>query len=200
EVPAQNLGYCTSCNKTKNVVEFCRSTRSGLQQLCATCNQCSFKKKNKRIKKSTTEIPRDKNITDLDEISESLDPFSEHLNNVEDEDDNSNVDLDDDSDNNDSKVLRYDLDEVCEITKKLFEEAEVLNETTNFTYEIEMEDDLLIAFFLTPLDLNNNKDLKIIESNFRQLAHALIVLLESGSGYYWEIRKIYLNTWNKKFS
>ncbi|CAG8736004.1 22528_t:CDS:2 [Cetraspora pellucida] len=71
-----------------------------------------FFKKNKQIKKSTIAIPQDKNITDLDKISESLDSFSKHLDNVEDEDINTNVDLNDDLDNNNSKILQYDLDEV----------------------------------------------------------------------------------------
>ncbi|CAG8582164.1 18383_t:CDS:2 [Racocetra fulgida] len=54
--------------------------------------------------------------------------------------------------------------------KKLFEEAEALNEATNFIYEIEIEDDLLTAFSLMPLELNNNEDLKIIKTNFQKYA------------------------------
>ncbi|CAG8718745.1 30462_t:CDS:1, partial [Racocetra persica] len=106
-----------------------------------------------------------------------------HDNNA-DKDNNSNVDLDNDSNNNNSKVLRYDLEKMCKIMKKLFEEVEILNKTANFIYKIEIEDNLLTAFALTPPDLNNNEDLKIIETNFRQLAYILIVLLESDSGYY----------------
>ncbi|CAG8604814.1 15170_t:CDS:1, partial [Cetraspora pellucida] len=152
---------------------------------------------------------QDENITvadsSINEDLESLDPFFEHFSNEsqstmqyeneEDEDDpHDNLDnnLDDNLDDNGSKVLRYDLDEMQEVTKKIFEETELLDEVTSFTYEIKIEDDLLAAVSLMPLDLID-KDLDIIESNFCQLAHTLIVPLESGSNYYWEICKTYLN-------
>ncbi|CAG8673067.1 6440_t:CDS:2, partial [Cetraspora pellucida] len=49
-------------------------------------------------------------------------------------------------------------------------------------------------------NLSGDRDLKTIEKRFCQLANILIVLLESDSGYYWEIRKLYLNSRKKAFS
>ncbi|CAG8455738.1 14599_t:CDS:2 [Racocetra fulgida] len=78
--------------------------------------------------------------------------------------------------NNDNHILQYDLN-------KLFEESEISNEPTNFAFEIELEQDLIIAF-LDQQNLTNVSDLKAIENKFCQLAKMLIVLLESGSEYY----------------
>ncbi|CAG8603886.1 5902_t:CDS:2, partial [Racocetra persica] len=92
------------------------------------------------------------------------------------------------------------MDLFSEITSKIFEEKETLNEAVNFAYEIEIDQDLLVTASLTQSDLVHNNDLKTIEDNFRKLAHMLIVPLELGSGYYWEVRNIHLNTWKKSFS
>ncbi|CAG8738914.1 6402_t:CDS:2, partial [Cetraspora pellucida] len=45
----------------------------------------------------------------------------------------------------------------------------------------------------------NTNDLKIIKGRFNQLAKILTIPLDSGSGYYWEIRKIWLKSHKKKF-
>ncbi|CAG8851100.1 13138_t:CDS:1, partial [Racocetra persica] len=91
----------------------------------------------------------------------------------------------DNQDDNSLKVLRYDLDEMQEVTAKIFEEAEAQNESIKFVYEIEIDQDILSTVSLTKLDLDSN-DLKTIENRFLQLAYAFIVPLELGSGYYWE--------------
>ncbi|CAG8499273.1 6033_t:CDS:2 [Racocetra fulgida] len=80
------------------------------------------------------------------------------------------------------------LDSGSEVMAKIFKEAEAQNDAIKFVYEIEIDQDILDAVSLTKHELNNN-DLKTIENKFHQLAHAFIMPLESGSGYYWEDRK-----------
>ncbi|CAG8500419.1 5461_t:CDS:2, partial [Racocetra fulgida] len=106
----------------------------------------------------------------------------------------------DDQNNNNLEVLIYDLDEVHEIIAKKFEEAEIFSEPIKFILKVELYQDLLDEFSLDQQNLASTTDLKLIEMRFRQLASLLTIPLESGFGYYWEIRKIYLNSKNKKFS
>ncbi|CAG8640622.1 8789_t:CDS:2, partial [Cetraspora pellucida] len=81
-----------------------------------------------------------------------------------------------------------------------FEEAETSDEQLEFTFEVELDQDLLAAVSLDQSNLSSDSDLKTIEKRFCQLANILIVLLESGSEYYWKIRKLYLNSRKKMFS
>jgi hypothetical protein len=106
----------------------------------------------------------------------------------------------DDQNDGGSKVLMYGLDEIHELTAKVFEEAETSDEPVKFTYEIELDQDLLVAVSLDQLNLMDDCNLKVTETRFRQLANTFIVPFESGSGYYWELRKIYLNTKKKTFT
>ena len=43
-------------------------------------------------------------------------------------------------------------------------------------------------------------DVKMIKDKFRELSRFLIWPIESGSGYYWEIRKIHLRTRHKQLT
>ncbi|CAG8649546.1 18155_t:CDS:1, partial [Racocetra fulgida] len=85
--------------------------------------------------------------------------------------------------NNDDNILHYDLNEVYELISKLFEEFKISNKSTHFAFEIELEQDLIIAS-LDQQNLTDVSDLKAIEKKFCQFAKILIVPLESGSEYY----------------
>ncbi|CAG8544288.1 4975_t:CDS:2, partial [Cetraspora pellucida] len=202
---------CNGCHKIKEKIEFCRLNKDGKLEEFATCNQCSTQKKIKRQEKSIMlkENKRKINLSSshnntnisnsIELLSENNDFDEEFLNTTLDEntEDIENT-YDIRSDNND--ILLYNLDEVHELINKLFEESEISNESTNFAFEIELEKDLLIATSLDQQNLVNVSDLKAIEKKFYQLAEMLIIPLESGSGYYWEIRKVYLNIKKKVFS
>ncbi|CAG8549431.1 5867_t:CDS:10, partial [Racocetra persica] len=71
------------------------------------------------------------------------------------------------------------------------------NDQDNDISKIELDQDLLTIVSFDQLNIIDKHDLKIIENKFRQLANTIIVPLESGSCYYWEIHKIYLNSKNK---
>ncbi|CAG8563451.1 4979_t:CDS:2 [Cetraspora pellucida] len=86
--------------------------------------------------------------------------------------------------NNGSEVIMYDLDEVHEIIANKFEESEIFNEPIKFILKVKLDQDLLAELLLDQENLINITNLKTIEIRFGQLASILIILLESGSGYY----------------
>ncbi|CAG8713106.1 693_t:CDS:2, partial [Cetraspora pellucida] len=186
------------------------------QREYATYNKCSERLKNKwqekksNISKNQKISQSSSNITDTSSVNSNLqiiksinfadnflevmpyESFNTKDNNQENKDKNS-------KDNNNSKILLYDLDEVCEITSKIFEDAKESNKLVKFIFEVELDEDLINTITLTQQDLVNTNDLKIIKGRFNQLAKILIIPLDSGSGYYWEIRKIWLKSHKKKF-
>ncbi|CAG8780992.1 7242_t:CDS:2, partial [Cetraspora pellucida] len=116
---------------------------------------------------------------------------------------NNNSDQDKDSDQNEDsnqedkdsdnfKALLYGLNKIYEITSKIFEDAKESNELVKFIFEVELDEDLINTVALTQQDLVNINDLKIVKERFNQLAKILAIPLDSGSGYYWEIRKTWL--------
>ncbi|CAG8787272.1 23789_t:CDS:1, partial [Dentiscutata erythropus] len=132
----------------------------------------------------------------IDNNSEILELFSENMEIIPDE----NAVYDYNNQNNPiSKTLLYGLDEVHEVISKYFE-VETLIEPVKFIFKIELDQNLLTITSLDQLNLVNENDFKIIENKFRQLANTIIIPLESGSGYYWEICKVYLNSNKKRFS
>ncbi|CAG8816304.1 13433_t:CDS:2, partial [Cetraspora pellucida] len=188
---AQNLKkWCNGCHSMKILNEFWHLSRNGSHREHDTCNQCYLKNKGK--KKSTSKLNQSENlksyeITQTDssiyEGSENLDfGLESSINELQYENKGDECDNQDD---NSLKVLRYDLDEMQEVTAKIFKEAEAQNESIKFIYEIEIDQDILSTVSLTKLDLDSN-NLKTIENRFLQLAYAFIVPLKLGSGYYWE--------------
>jgi hypothetical protein len=74
-----------------------------------------------------------------------------------------------------------------------------LDESTRLAFEVELDLQLMEC---VSLDESSSQkfDRKTTTSNVRKLAKVLLVPLEYGSGYYWEIRNVYLNINNGKFS
>ncbi|KAF0552568.1 ATP-dependent DNA helicase pif1 [Gigaspora margarita] len=100
--------------------------------------------------------------------------------------------------NNNNNRLLYNLDEVEEIISRQFQDAENLNEPVNIAFEIELDSGLIESTLPESwLNIHNPKDIK---KSFHQLINIVLLPLEHGSGYYWEVRKIYLNTRKKEFT
>jgi hypothetical protein len=96
------------------------------------------------------------------------------------------------------------LDEVQELVAKQFQDAEYLNEPVKLIFEIELNSKLIESIvsadqqkFWTDTDTH---DMETIKRNFHQLANILLLPFELGTGYYWEVRQIYLNIKNKKLT
>ena len=90
------------------------------------------------------------------------------------------------------------LNEVQKLISKQFQSAEDLNEPVKLAFKIELNLRLIEDIFL---EFQSDKcDLETIKKNFHQLANILLLLFEYGSGYYWEVWQIHLNTKKKKFT
>src|SRR5206468_12794589 len=75
-------------------------------------------------------------------------------------------------------------------------EARSSEEPVECTFEIELDAELMeIAAAVEQFS-----DVKMIKDKFRELSRFLILPIESGSGYYWEIRKIHLRTRHKQLT
>ncbi|CAI2181962.1 8822_t:CDS:2 [Funneliformis geosporum] len=81
---------------------------------------------------------------------------------------------------------------------KQFQGAESLSEPVKIGFEIELDLSLIESTF--PEFQPNTCDLTTIKKNFCQLVNILTFPIEYGSGYYWEIRQIYLVTRKKEFT
>ncbi|CAG8588731.1 33286_t:CDS:2 [Gigaspora margarita] len=98
----------------------------------------------------------------------------------------------------DSSSDELSSDEVEEIISRQFQDAENLNEPVNIAFEIELDSGLIESTLPESwLNIHNPKDIK---KSFYQLINIVLLPLEHGSGYYWEVRKIYLNTRKKEFT
>ncbi|CAG8707623.1 19252_t:CDS:2, partial [Cetraspora pellucida] len=83
-------------------------------------------------------------------------------------------------------TLIYCMDEIEQFISMQFQNAELSDKPTKFAFEIELDPKLLDSVALSQ-DLETNLlDLKKIKNSFAQLTKILILLLESGSKYYWE--------------
>ncbi|CAG8730913.1 8210_t:CDS:1, partial [Cetraspora pellucida] len=93
---------------------------------------------------------KDNNQENKDSDQENKD--SDQKNKDSDQDNDSDQE-ENSEDNNNSKVLLYDLDEVCEITSKIFEDAKESNKSVKFIFEVELDEDLINTVALTQQDL-----------------------------------------------
>ncbi|CAG8833903.1 22781_t:CDS:2, partial [Racocetra persica] len=112
-----------------------------------------------------------------------------------------NIDLDHDKNvdefiNNDG--LLYNLDEVEELISNRFQDAEKSNKSVKVFFEIELDSDLIESIF--PESWLDIHDFKTIKGSFHQLIRVVVLLLEYGSCYYWNISKIYPNKRMNKFT
>jgi len=90
----------------------------------------------------------------------------------------------------------YEINEVYDVISQAFEEARSSEEPVECTFEIELDAELMeIASAVEQFS-----DVKMIKDKFRELSRFLIWPIESGSGYYWEIRKIHLRTRHKQLT
>ena len=75
-----------------------------------------------------------------------------------------------------------------------------MNEPVKLAFEIEIDSRLIRLVECNFQEFQSDLcDLKTIKKNFYQLVNVLLLPLEYGSGYYWEVRKIHLIT-KKKFT
>ncbi|CAB5305488.1 unnamed protein product [Rhizophagus irregularis] len=207
KVPNFNEKICTRYSCKKKKADFCRSRGINQQNEYSTCNKCYERRKNTR--KEIDPISRKKlkledglivntPVPHQTNIDSSRIPFT-HLTNLELDNitqDQHNDNIDECNDEMDG--LLYGLSEIQEIISKRFQDAENLNEPVKLTFEIELDSRLVECTF--PEFQPDISDIKAIKENFHQLANILILPLEYGSGYYWEIRKIHLITNKKKFT
>ena len=107
----------------------------------------------------------------------------------------SNEVIDEQIEDNPNAIL-YEINEVYDVISQAFEEARSSEEPVECTFEIELDAELMeIASAVEQFS-----DVKMIKDKFRELSRFLIWPIESGSGYYWEIRKIHLRTKHKQLT
>ena len=80
----------------------------------------------------------------------------------------------------------------------MFQSAEDLNEPVKLAFEIELDSRLIECFFSE--FQSDICDLKEIKTNFHKLVNVLLLPIEYGSDYYWEVRKIHLIIKKTKFT
>jgi hypothetical protein len=226
-IPAQNLvpKKCSRCSATKETAEFCRSRGDNPPSEHATCNQCYESRKNKRqetdlISRKRAKLASNQNkqpstsnslsrenssnsFSHLDGIFEDLELVAESSFLEEQLPDapSANTQGMQNPDDNDMGELLYNLDEVQELVARKFQVAENFGEPATFVFEIELDSKLLESVLLSQEKIQQNmSELTTIKDNFHQLTNVLLVPFELGSGYYWEVRQLYLNTRKKEFT
>ena len=202
---------CNGCHITKKTIEFCRPRRDNPTYEHATCNHCSERLKSKRKAKETENdqyrnvpLSRSSSSSSTSHINNSLSdlqlfPENDNFNLESNVDltsseiaDESNIQIEDNPD-----ALLYELNEVYNVISRQFGQATAFNEPVNYTFEIELDAELMdIASSIPQLA----DDRKAIKDKFRELSKFLIWPIESASGYYWEIRNIYLCTRHKQLT
>ncbi|CAG8608945.1 15371_t:CDS:2 [Cetraspora pellucida] len=127
-------------------------------------------------------------FSQVDSSIEEIDLFSEQEDILKD---NTNENFNNKDYRNDDSPL-YGLDEVQEIIAKKFQKAENNSENVDFALEIELNQQLFENIPCSQEDIYSRSfDFEKIKDEFYQLIKILILVLESGSGYYWEIRHRY---------
>jgi hypothetical protein len=101
----------------------------------------------------------------------------------------------------DTTELLYNLGEVQQLVRSQFQKAENSREPTILAFEVElnlqlMESVSLHEWTLQPEMIDDTPTL----TKVRKLAKVLLLPVEYGSGYYWEIRNMYLNRRNKNLT
>jgi hypothetical protein len=215
---------CTCCHLSKKRQDFCRLRGNDPQYEHATCNFCY----ERRVKKRQEANSKKKTKTDtslntiVPTISTSISGASGFLqvNNIlEDYDDieqtsETSLFFDNDSaniieikehdssdeDDNDANMLSYCMDEVERFIAIQFQNAEISEEPTKFAFEIELDSGLLDMVEIGQDLETSSLDLEKIKDSFAQLTKVLILPLESGSGYYWKVGRLFLNFKRKEFT
>ncbi|GET03347.1 hypothetical protein GLOIN_2v1847703 [Rhizophagus clarus] len=192
--------------------DFCRSHGNNPKYEHSTCNKCYERRKNTRKeidsisrKKIKLEANLNTPVQNISAILSQTNKINMNLelgdnssekhkfcNITEEEYDNDNVN----EYNDDADGLLYSLSEVQEIISKQFQRAEELNEPAKLAFEIKLDSRLVECIF--PEYQPDICDLETINKNFQQLVNVLILPLEYGSGYYWEMRQIHLITRKKQ--
>ncbi|CAG8832393.1 31772_t:CDS:2, partial [Gigaspora margarita] len=201
---------CSRCSCVMKKEDFCRPYKGNPVHEHSTCNKCYKSRKDKRKEKGPISSKKKQlevssiaqasnssqsnsyymNIEHDDSSSEELSSDSLHEDNIQDNQDTDNV-------NNVDRLL-YSLDEVEEVISNQFQVAENLNEPVKIAFEIELDSGLIESTLPESwLNIHNPEDIK---KSFYQLISVLILPLEHGSGYYWEVRKVHLNTRKKEFT
>ncbi|CAG8491955.1 12121_t:CDS:1, partial [Cetraspora pellucida] len=197
--------------------DFCRLRNNNPQYEHATCNMCSERRSKKRQKTNltkktkvdtdlnvivpsiSTSLSRNNNASDFLQVDNIInDNFKQTSEAIEIEEHNIPGDENDDDDN--SKALLYCMDEVKRFIALQFQNTESFEESTKFALEIELDLKLLNSVELDQDIETDLLDLNKIKNSFIQLAKTLILPLETGSRYYWNIVKLVLNFKKKKFT
>jgi hypothetical protein len=93
----------------------------------------------------------------------------------------------------------YTFDEVQELIAESFQEAESLNIPTTLAFEIEFSPNLIEIVSANQENFQlDTVDLDEISNGFHRLADTICSRIESGSGYYWEVRKVNAHSKRKK--
>ncbi|CAG8541272.1 23481_t:CDS:2 [Dentiscutata erythropus] len=212
---SSSIKTCSNCGNKRKKEEFCRLYKGNPQYEHATCNPCHLRHKNAR--KRVDQLTRKKtkleaslnmpmpsvNTTVTQTINNSSRSLSDLVGLELDDDipqELSSESLEKVNENDNINGLLYTLDEVQELVAKQFRDLEDSDEPVKLIFEIELDSRLVENIFLNRESQFDAQDLKAIRESFHQLANVLLLLFEYGSGYYWEVRKIYLNTSKKELA
>ncbi|CAG8554401.1 15359_t:CDS:2 [Cetraspora pellucida] len=185
---------CSDCHVSKKRQNFCRLRNNNPQYEHVTCNMCSERHSKKRqetnstkktkvdtdlnviVPSISTSLSRNNNASDFLQVDNIInDNFEQILEAIEIEE--HNIPGDENDDNNNSKALSYCMDE----------NAESSEESTKFALEIKLDSKLLNSVELDQNIETDLLDLNKIKNSFIQLVKTLILSLETGSRYYWNI-------------
>jgi hypothetical protein len=157
---------CTRCRVTRPIDDFMR-TRGTKTGPWAVCNRCSAQKKQSLTNKGPT----------IENTTSYESPAS---------DDDSNQLIESDREN---EELIYELGDLEELVAVHFQEEEGEEHShVQFSVTIELSDEL-VEMSLHEIDQNN-----ISQNTFHRIVNTLVILIEAGSKYYWELNKLYINT------
>ena len=179
---------CNGCHITKKPIEFCRARRDNPTYEHATCNHCSERLKSKRKAKETENdqyrnvpLSRSSSSSSTSHINNSLSdlqlfPETDNFTLESNVDltsseiaDESNIQIEDNPD-----ALLYELNEIYNVISRQFGQATAFNEPVNYTFEIELDEELVdIASSIPQLA----DDRKAIKDKFRELSKFLMCRL-----------------------
>ncbi|CAG8803724.1 26859_t:CDS:2 [Gigaspora margarita] len=150
---------CTHCGKLKPIAEFTRMNGSRMA-VNASCNACSDRDKRYQANKKAKSI--NENIQSL--------PLNE----------NNSVDVD--SIENSSNDLLYNIHDIEELINIKFGDSKEKDEPVKFSVIVKLKRELVHERIMSP-EADQHED-----AEFHKVINTLLLPLQAGSGYYWELR------------
>ncbi|KAF0552451.1 hypothetical protein F8M41_021769 [Gigaspora margarita] len=178
---------CSRCRKLKPIAEFTRIIGSRMT-VNISCNACADRDKRYRLNKKAKSTNNESTQPLLLNENIQLPPLDKNIQSLPLNED----DVDADSVGNSSDELLYNIYDIEELINVKFRDSEEKDEPVKFSVIVNLERELVNEKIMS-LEIDQNED-----TEFREVINTLLLPLQAGSKYYWELRNLYINKKNNQ--